>query len=153
MAPLSFQQAFSYSLKLLSDRQYSESALLEKLQGKGCSKQLSLEIVERLRELNLLNDKAFAGAIVDDLVRFHPSGRRRIRSVLKKKKVPSEIAGELVSKMDVEEEAQRAKALAEKYDARWHEIPKMRRLKRIYDLLVRRGFEYEMCRQIIEELR
>ena len=153
MASLSFQQAFSYSLKLLSGRQYSESRLLDKLQEKGCSKELSREVADRLKELNLLNDKTFASAIVEDLTRYHPSGRRRIRTVLKKRKVPGDVAGELISKIDVEEEAERAKALAKKYDERWHELPKMRRLKRIYDLLARRGFDFELCREIIEELR
>lgn len=153
MAPLSYPEAFSYSLKLLSGRQYSEAALLLKLRGKGCSREVSQEVAEKLRELNLLNDRAFAEAVAQDLARFNPSGRRRVKSVLKKRKVSPELASEVASKIDSEEEAERATELAKKYEIKWTTLPKMRRLKRIYDLLVRRGFDFELCRQVIEELR
>ncbi len=153
MAPLSYQEAFSYSLKLLSGRQYSETALLEKLRGKGCSAEVSEEVAAKLKELNLLNDRAFAEAVAQDLARFKPSGRRRVKSVLKKRKVSEVIASDVAAKIGNEEEVERAKELALKYEVKWAALPKMRRIKRIYDLLVRRGFDFELCRQVIEEIR
>ncbi len=153
MAPLSYQEAFSYSLKLLSGRQYSETALLEKLCGKGCSAEVSEEVIGKLKNLNFLNDRAFAEAVAQDLARFKPSGRRRVKSVLKKRKVSEVIASDISSKIGNEEEVERAKELARKCEVKWAALPKMRRLKRIYDLLVRRGFDFELCRQVIEEIR
>ncbi|MBI4431381.1 MAG: regulatory protein RecX [Candidatus Omnitrophica bacterium] len=153
MPPLSYQEAFSYSLKLLSGRQYSEAALLEKLRGRGCSKAVYDEVVKKLRRHDLLNDRTFADAVVQNILRFQPSGRRRIRSKLKKRKVPGSVAEELISKIGDEEESHRARELAQRYAVRWAAVPKMRRLKRIYDLLVRRGFDFELCREVIDTLR
>ena len=150
MAP---EEAFSYALKLLSNRPRSKSHLASLLKKKGYEEADVDQALKRLEELHLINDKLFAEQATEHLLARQPSGRKRVWDVLRKKKVPSEIAKEVVGKLDREGEHVRAFELAKVYQEKWKDLPSLKRRKRIYDLLVRRGFDFELCREVIDSIR
>jgi len=150
---LSYQAALSYSLKLLSGSPRSRVNVLSMLEKKGFRLADRHKVVARLEELNLINDKVMAERVAEDLMKRQPSGRRRLRQVLGKKKIPSSIVRTFIEDIDEERESARAFQVAERCQEKWRSLPRDRRLKRIYDLLVRRGFDFELCREVLEKIK
>jgi len=149
---VSYPEALSYSLKLLSGRQRSSAGILALLRRKGCPMAEAQKVVNRLEELGLLNDMKMAEQIRDDTIRTRPGGRRHLRQILRRKHIPTAVTNELVNEIDDEEEAKRATDLGMHWLDKWKALPRDRRRKRIYDLLVRRGFDYELCRDVIDHI-
>ncbi len=78
--------ALEHAVKLLSYRNCSCSALLDKLVAKGYTREQSEQAVERLKELKLLDDLSYAGMLMRDLS-ARGYGAMRIRRELSVKGV------------------------------------------------------------------
>ena len=59
---------------------------------------------------------------------------------------------EVLEKYSPEEERERARELARDKFERWQKLEPMKRRKRVYDFLVRRGFDFAMTRDLVEEI-
>jgi regulatory protein len=112
--------------------------------------------VDRLLQLELLDDGAFARSWVESRDRAHPRGRRALRQELSLKGIDREtIAGvldardELAIEDDASPDATAAARLMERHARALARIanPAMRR-QRAYALLARNGFDPEICRTV-----
>ena len=148
----SYRDALSYALKVLSRQPCSKSKLIERLTKKGYTSFDNAKVLKRLEELNLINDQTYAEQVTEELLHRRPSGKRRIWYALRKRKIPAAIAHEVISRISEGEETERAYQIAQLYKNKFKLLPTERRRKRIYDTLVRRGFNYELCREVIERI-
>lgn len=100
-------------------------------------------IVERLKQLKLLSDEEFAKAWVES------RSKKRGMQIIKKELFQKGISKEIIEKVINLELAKSQEQIAEKLlQKRLHRLTK----KKAYDFLLRRGFEYELVRGIIEKL-
>jgi regulatory protein len=110
-------------------------------------------VVSRLIELGYLDDVDYARRFASARLE-RQYGPRRIVQELRRKGVPSEIADEAVAgARDEGEIRERAVALARQRAARLHrESDPRKRKKRIYDHLIRRGFDSQLAWSIVNAL-
>jgi regulatory protein len=137
------------ALRLLAYRARSEKELRDALARRGVAEDVREETLARLRGLSLIDDEAFARSWVDSRDRTAPRGRAMIASELSAKGVRRETVERCVSAVDEAQAAyragvRRARSLASA------PYPEFRR--RVGDLLLRRGFEHELARSVVQRL-
>lgn len=139
--------AISAALRLLSYRPRSETELRQRLARRGAPLALVDSTIQRLRELGLVDDAAFARAWVESRERASPRGQRLLRQELRAKGVNSDASRELVEGVDDAEAALRASA---RRAASLSGLPQAEFRRRLGDFLRRRGFDYETIRLTVE---
>ncbi len=137
----------SAALRLLSYRPRSETELRQRLARRGEPPALVDSTIQRLRELGLVDDAAFARSWVESRERASPRGQRLLRQELRAKGVNSDASRELVEGVDDAEAALRASA---RRAASLSGLPQEEFRRRLGDFLRRRGFDYETIRLTVE---
>jgi len=143
------EDAMATALRLVSYRPRSEKELRERLQQRFSDPALVGSIVSRLKELRLIDDVTFAASWVESRERSGPRGRRMLSAELRMKGVPRDSAEAAVATVDEADAAyraagRRAQALASR------PLEEFRR--KIGDLLLRRGFGYEIAHEAVKRL-
>ncbi len=141
--------ALTAALRLLSYRPRSEAELRQRLARRGAAPPVVDETIERLGELGLLNDAAFARSWVESRDRASPRSRRLLAWELRAKGVDRPAVGEAVAAVDDDDAAyragaRRARALAALPHEEFH--------RRLSGFLLRRGFRYETTRSTVARL-
>jgi regulatory protein len=147
-------QAREAALHLLAVRPRAAVELGRRLRMKGYEPEVTDEVIERLRELGMIDDAAFAGTLVRDRVRLRPSGARRLQSELRAKGVDEEVAREAI-RDTLEGEGTDERELALRAAEKWRTRPgeeRDRARRRLHGFLARRGFAAETIREVIEEV-
>lgn len=107
------------------------------LQRKGASPPLSKAILNKLSNVNLLDDKKFAEAFVNDRRLLRPASRRKIIMELRKKRVADEIIQAVVgNEPDDEQAALRTIIERKRRQAKYRDDLKL------MQYLSRQGFNY-----------
>jgi regulatory protein len=141
--------AMTAALRLLSYRQRSEREMWDALRSRHIPEAIAGETLDRLRQLRLLDDQAFAEAWTESRQRNRPRGKRMLLSELSQKGIEREVAQASVAAIDEEDAAlragrKRARTLG------GLEFREFRR--RLGDFLARRGFGYEVCEAAVKQL-
>ncbi len=142
-AHLAYQQAQRY----LSFRPRSRAEVEKYLRGKETDEQAIEEVLSRLESRGYLNDEEFARFWVDDRLRFRPRGERALRFELHQKGLGREEIDAALEGLD--EGAAAWDAVAGKLE-RWRELDEREFLNKVSAYLSRRGFSYDVCRQVGE---
>ena len=98
-------------LQLLTTRPRSRNELAEALRKRGIPEDVGELVLDRLGELGLVNDIAFAEAAVHSGHAHRGLGRRALNTDLRRRGVPDEIAREAVATVRPTDEEQRARKL------------------------------------------
>lgn len=101
---LSYEQAKNKALRLLEYRTHSERELYDKLKRAGAENDDIENIIEFLREYNLVNDREFAARYAKDLKNLKKMGKKRVKAELIKKGISSEFAESAIEEIEWEEE-------------------------------------------------
>ncbi len=136
--------AAAYRLLARSDR--SEHELRGALEKRETPPDIIDAAVEYLRERRLVDDRKFAHARAQALVRHKKVGPRYVRDALKKKGVEEGLIQDAVTETfsDPLRERNEIRALIEKKSKTMKkDIPPQRRKKKLFDFLLRRGFSYD----------
>jgi len=108
-------------------------------------------LVNRLKQKRLLNDEQFAKSWVE--ARSKKKGKIALKAELIQKGINREIIDEVMSGgVTNESQGQVAEKLLNKKMARWKNLLPLEFRKKAYEFLLRRGFEYEVVREIVENL-
>jgi len=143
-------KALLYALKLLSMRMHSEKELTKKLYAKKFHPAEIHALLEKLKERKLIDDSVFTRTYVDQL-RNKATGDIRIKFQLKKKGLSEKTIENCFSKENADDQRKRALEIASlKLKPGKGADPKER--KRIFDYLVRKGFDFEICRDVMGKL-
>ena len=141
--------AMTSALRLLSYRPRSEREMRDALRSRRIPEAIAGETLDRLRELRLLDDQAFAEAWTESRQRNRPRGRRMLLAELAQKGVEREVAQASVAAIDEGADALRAGRKRSR-SLRGLEFGEFRR--RLGDFLARRGFGYEICETAVKQL-
>src|SRR3989338_4699051 len=146
------KQAWLVSLRLLAATPKSAKELREKLTAKGFPDEVIQKTLATLESKGLLSDRTLAQNIVTRFTQSQPSGNRKISFEMKRKGVPARMREEILAGLAPEEETDRARELAR---AKWERFAKLdgpKRKRRVYDFLLRRGFDFQTVRDVVEQL-
>ena len=148
--------AYDKALKLIARRDHFRAELVEKLRNKGFEADDIDRAMERLDELNLLDDEAFAGRFVEFRSVDRGWGPHRLANELRRRGVDSRLA-ERVSRLDDDLHARALETAVRRVLVRakdgWWRLPERR--ARLVKSLIARGFTtdvaYEAIGRIVDE--
>lgn len=142
-------KAKEFALKLLSFRPRSRKELKDRLKKKGFEQEAIEQALERLEELNLIDDQKFASMWVEEKLRYRPTGRRILEQELYLKGIDKDIISETLDKVysDIDEK-ELALKLLEKKKKQYAKLDEDVAKRRINNLLLRRGFSYQTVASI-----
>ena len=148
------ERVFQRAAKLLAAKQRSVEELRERLlAGRGATKANVEEVIARLREYGYLDDAKFAQSYASLRLRERPLGRRRLQRDLWLKKVDKEAAE---SALDEVFEATPETDLIDRAIAKRIRLrgkPGTREdAKKLFDHLLRQGFEFELVSEKVRAL-
>ncbi len=146
------KQASVSALRMLAATPKSRKELNAKLADKGYPADVINETLDKLESQGLLNDRAYAQNLASRYVHGKPSGKRRIAFEMKRRGVPPAIQQEVLGQMDPEAERERGREIAAGRWASWARLEPLKRRKKIFDFLIRRGFDFDLVRDLVEEL-
>ena len=106
-------------------------------------------IIEKLIKKSMVDDLIFARSWME--ARSKKYGINRIKQELYKKGINREIIDEIVGGEGLENVELVAQKLLDKKIGRWKNLKPMEFKKKAYDFLLRRGFEYELVKGIVEK--
>ncbi len=137
---------------MLTASSKSRQELTKRLAEKGYGEGVIREALDQLEAQGILSDRKYAEELLSRLTVGKPSGRRKIGFELKRHGIPRKIQEDILSSLEPSEERERARELAlHKWDSSKN-LGKEKQKKRVYDFLVRRGFDFEIARDIVQRL-
>ena len=145
------KQAWASSLRLLASTPKSRKELETKLSDKGYASEVVQKTLNELEEKGFLSDEIYAQNLVSRFTQGSPSGRRKIAFELKRHGIPNKLREGILEALDPEAEIERAREIG---FARWQRLEKLepqKRKKRVFDFLIRRGFEFGAIQNLIHE--
>lgn len=150
-----FREVMDRALDYLSYRSRSRAELERHLRGKGWDGPVVERVVERCRELDYLDDRAFAVSYARDRIRLKPRGKFRLLRELRKKGVSEADAEAGIDRAFREEGVSERELLERAAEKRWEgrrtdDPRKLRR--RLWGYLRRRGFRSHDIREVVDDL-
>lgn len=141
-------KAYSY----LSRRPHSRGELLTKLSRKNFAPELIEEVLGHLAELGYLNDEDFARQWV--MERGTTRGPKLLRAELRKKRLSDDIIKKvLIDHREEHDLAKEAETLARKRLERLAGQPWEQTYTKLSAYLARRGYDYDIVRNVLGKLR
>jgi len=114
------------------------------------------KVMTRLKELDYANDEKFALWLIDSRQKHAPRGIRAIRQELKEKGIEKELIEPLLvnysSDSHIVSQLHLAKNAIQKKLHLWDRFPDIIRKKKMYEFLIRRGFDGSTISSVIDEV-
>ena len=148
LATSRYNRARERALYLLGLRDYACKELEEKLYSEA-DPVTAAAVVERLREVGLLDDERYAARLARSLSKVKHYPRRRIEQELRQRGISPVLAQAAVSDLEGEDFEQALEILRRKYYNKLND-PDSRR--RVTAALARRGFSYGAIRRAMDEM-
>ncbi len=143
------------AFELLARRPHSVQELRRKLRQRGFPSHHIEPLLKELEEKGYLNDRAFVRTFIQSRIQSRNWGPYRLQAELRKRGIAPTLIEEELKHMVAEEQVlARARELARKFIARPRiqaESPSHRKQK-LFNFLLRKGYPYDLCRQVAEEL-
>ncbi|MCW2604311.1 MAG: hypothetical protein JWN61_2446 [Pseudonocardiales bacterium] len=136
-------------LRLLDSRARSRTELETALRAKGIPDDDARVVLDRYREVGLIDDQELARAMVADRHRERGLGRRALLRELDRRGIDPVLADSAVSVIDRDVERQRASELVRKRLPRLAGVEPLVRDRRLVGLLLRKGYEPGLAYDVI----
>jgi len=145
------------SYKLRSEKEIS-NRLTQYLQRykkikKSQKDKIRLELMERLEEINLINDDYFAENFVTQKINSpKPASRMQIKQFLIKKGVPGKIITKALKLYTDDEEDRKIIKDARKKLITLKKLTKLQKKKRLYNYLAGKGYPFVKVRSVVDRI-
>ena len=140
------RRAKEKALYLLEHRSHSKKELTDKIARTAASREAAQAAADRMEELGLLNDEAYARDLARELFTRRRFGKARVRQELRLKGIDNVFIDELLEEYSDESMAlENIRAVLGKKYSGWEEDEKIRR--RAFSALQRLGYSYDLIRQ------
>lgn len=108
-------------------------------------------LIDKLKQKRLLNDEEFAKSWVE--ARSKKKGIQAVKSELYKKGISKDIIEDILSEQSsLKQQEIVAQSLLQKRLPRFKNLPSLEKKKKAYEFLMRRGFEYDVVKEVVEKL-
>lgn len=145
----SVEWAKQIAYRLLSRRPRSTEEVRRHLRKKQVEDGIIDRVIDRLLELDLLDDVAFARYWVEQREIFKPRGRRALRYELMQKGLNRQVVDQAIAEVDETAAARRA---GEKEASRWAHLSEEDFSAKMQGFLGRRGFNYAVIADVSQQL-
>ncbi len=148
------KRTFDRAVKLLAAKPRSIAELRQRLlQGRGTNESIVELVIARLREYGYLDDEKYAFTYASLKVKQRPVGRRRLEQDLRFKKIDKEVAADALELVYAEttEEALIDRAIEKRLRVKGRPSDRVE-AKKLFDHLLRLGFEYELVSDKVRTL-
>jgi len=144
----------AYFLRLLGRRMYSSTELLQKARNKGFESSIATTVIQDFEEKGWIDDYKYAFAFTRDKYKLNKWGPYKIRSALRTKGIPPKLIDKAINSIFVEIDSKDAlEQLVIKGKKRFlREENALKRRKKIFDHLLRKGFPSEIIIKHIDYL-
>lgn len=146
-----YDNLMQYALRLITRKRYTQKELEIKLKGRkiGTKKDCN-KVIERLKELNYINDKQFAKDFIQTRLIVNPKGENLLKLELKLKGIDRRIVDDAIQNANINELKVALDVLERKKQAvkRTNGIKQKEKIMR---LLSSRGFKLETIYKILEK--
>ena len=146
------KQALITALRLLAASPKSGSELRKKLAEKGYASESIEQALDKLRAQGVLDDTLYAKDLLARLTLGKAAGRHKIAFELKRHGVPQKIRNDLLDSLSNEDEAESAFERARLKWAGWSKLEPQKRKKRLYDFLIRKGYDFQIVQDVLQKL-
>jgi len=147
-----FDKAMRAAMNRLSRRAMSGWMLRDKLRTLGHEAVVIDAVLDRLAELELLDDEQFGRALVRDTMARKPAGPALLKQKLFQKGIRGSLADKLIAEATADTDAQQdaATEFARKKARTMSSLDKVTRERRLYGQLARRGFSPDTIRNAMQ---
>lgn len=148
-----FKQGYLYAVRLLAASKKSEAEISKRLLEKGYPREIVQQVLNRLKSQKLLSDQKLVEETIQSATQIKRYGRRRVAFELKKRGIATAQIETALQNYPKTIERETAYRLAEE---RWQKLKKVehqKRKKRLYDFLLNRGFDFELAREVVNQMR
>ncbi|MFA6540502.1 MAG: RecX family transcriptional regulator [Bacteroidota bacterium] len=143
----------SAALKYRSYRPRSKKEITEYLHKKEFDDQVIAKAIAYLESINLVNDQEFARTLCRDRMHLKPVGKQVMKQLLFKKGIHSGIIQHTIEEFYTDEtEQDLALQEAAKKMKRLAALPPLTARRRLFDHLLRRGYNVSISRTIVNKL-
>jgi regulatory protein len=146
------KQALITCLRLLAASPKSGQELRKKLASKGYASEAIDQALKNLMDQGILDDTKYAQDLMARLTLGKCVGRHKIAFELKRHGISKKISEKLLEMLSNEEEAERALEQARMKWAGWSSLDPQKRKKRLYDFLIRKGYDFQIAQDILQKL-
>ena len=140
------------SLRILAASPKSRKILKEKLEAKGYPDTVVQKTLSNLEEKGFLNDRVFAQGVLQSYSQYRAAGRKRVAFEMKKRGILPPMIDEVLQQYGPEEEFAKAVELVRNKKERWKKLESAKKKKKLYDFLCRRGFDFGMVRDVLDQV-
>jgi regulatory protein len=143
------------AIRLLARRPHSEKEIRTKLYQKKYEKEMINDVIDELKEKELLDDYKFAQIFTEEKMRTKLWGEKKMKGELIKKGISRELISQVIEEKFPEgNKLNDAIILAEKkMKTLLHKNLEKRKLaEKIYSYLSSRGYDYETSREAVEKV-
>lgn len=142
-----YLRAKSRALWYLDRMDYTEKKLFDKLVTKGFDKKVCAAVLSKLTEIGAVDDRRYAERFAEKLMEAKVSKREALQKMLYRK-IPYNLAKEVLSDFEVDEEEQLAELIEKKYAQK---LQGENGYQKVYGALVRKGFSYSAVRSALKK--
>jgi len=138
-------------LRQLTSAPRSRKQLADKLRERGCDDDVATAVLDRLEEVGLIDDAAYAATLARSQQAKRGLARRAIAQELRRKGVDSDVINEQLESIDDEAERERARALVDKKLRSMHGLDAQVQARRLAGMLARKGYSSSIAWSVIRE--
>ncbi len=111
------------------------------------------KVLDRLTEYGYVDDLKFVGWWVGQRSSFKPKGKRAVLLELRAKGIPKEVIEAFFSSQhETPDEQTLARKAVERKAVLWNTLPMNVKKKKLYDFLMRRGFDMEVISGVVDDI-
>lgn len=137
------------ALYLLEFRNHSQKELQDKIKRSGISQEAAKEAAEKMEEIGLLDDAAYAKNLARTLFERKKYGIRRVQQELRLKGISPEITEQVLAEFEPEDVSGVIRELLERKYPAYNEDEKVK--KRAVAAMLRFGYQYDDIRRAMQE--
>ena len=138
-------------LRQLTAAPRSRAQLEQALRKKNCPDEIATAVLDRMEEVGLVDDTAYAGMLVRSQQAGRGLARRALAQELRRKGVDDETAQAALDEVDPHDEEDRARALVAKKMRSMSGLAPLVQTRRLAGMLARKGYPSDVSMRIVRE--
>lgn len=131
----------------------SRSQLADKLREKEVSEDVIDVVLDRMEDVGLVDDEAYAAMLVRSKLASRGLARRALRQELKRKGIDDDVATVALEQVDDDVEREQALVLARKKMVTMSRLDEPTQTRRVAGLLARKGYSGELVWSVIRQVQ
>jgi len=145
------QQAKDICLRQLTARPRTRVELAQALARKGVEEEVASKVLDRLDEVGLIDDAAFAEVWVRSRHNYQGLSRRALAMELRRKGVADESAEEALATVDSSAEEERARQLVRKRLRSLGSADEPTKVRKLVGMLARKGYGEGLAYRVVKD--